>query len=101
MLATLPSCRMLASVVPACGEGEKPGKICQHSRTDEPFCAETAVMLRKVGGTNGMELYGVAMWTRLSWTGANYRGLKVGWISWKNKWIVQTGGERGVCDNLK
>jgi hypothetical protein len=99
MLATLPSCRLLAPAVPACDEVEKPGKICQHSRTDEPFCAEIAVMLRKVGGTKGMELDGVAMWTRLSWTGANYRGLKVVWISWKqwlNKWIVQTRGERGA-----
>ncbi len=76
MLATLPSCRMLAPVVPVCVEVVKPGMICQHSRTDAPFCAEIAVMLREVGGTKGKELGGAAMWTRLSWTGANYRGLK-------------------------
>jgi hypothetical protein len=86
---------MLAPVVPACDEVEKPGKICQHSKTDEPFCAEIAVMLRKVGGTKEGELYELAMWTRLSWTGTNHRGLKVVRISWKqwlNKWIVETGG---------
>ena len=66
MLATLPSWRMLAPDVPACDEVVKPGKICQHSRTDNPFCAEIAVMLRKVGGTKGKELYKSAMWTRLS-----------------------------------
>ncbi len=87
MLATLPSCRMLAPDVPACDEVVKPGKICQHSSTDEPFCAEIAVMLRKVGGTKGRELYEFAMWTRLSWTGANYRGLKVVWTSWK-QWLI-------------
>jgi hypothetical protein len=70
MLATLPSCRMLAPVVPACDEVAKFGKICQHSKTDEPFCAESAVMLREVGGTKGRGLwYELAMWTRLSWTG--------------------------------
>jgi hypothetical protein len=71
---------MLAPVVPACDEVVKPGKICQHSRTDEPFCAEIAVMLRKVGGTKGKELCRLAMWTRLSRTGVNYRGIKVLWI---------------------
>lgn len=51
MLARPPNCRMLAPTVPACDEVEKPGKICQHSKMDKPFCAEIAVMLREVGGT--------------------------------------------------
>lgn len=51
MLARLPSCRILAPVVPACDEVVKPGWICQHSRVENPFCAETAVTLREVGGT--------------------------------------------------
>jgi hypothetical protein len=76
MLARLPNCRMLAPVVPACDEVVKPGKICQHWRTDEPFSAEIAVMLRKVGGTKARELDMLAMWTRLSWTGVNYRGIR-------------------------
>lgn len=71
MLARLPSCRILAPTVPACDEVEKPGKICQHSKTDEPFCAEIAVMLREVGGTKGRGLLcRSVMWTRLSRAGA-------------------------------
>jgi hypothetical protein len=53
MLATAPSCRMLAPVVPDCEEVVKPGRICQHWRTDVPFSAQIAVTLRKVGGTKG------------------------------------------------
>ena len=53
MLASAPSWRMLAPAVPACEEVVKPGRICQHWRTDTPFSPQIAVMLRNVGGTKG------------------------------------------------
>lgn len=56
MLARLPSCRILAPIVPACDEVVKPGTICQHWRIDKLFCAEMAVTLREVGGTKGGEV---------------------------------------------
>lgn len=51
MLATAPSCRTLAPTVPDCADAVKPGRICQHWRTDVPFSAQIAVTLRNVGGT--------------------------------------------------
>jgi hypothetical protein len=43
---------MLAPAVPVWDEVLKPGKICQHWKTDTLFSAAIAVMLRNDGGTN-------------------------------------------------
>jgi hypothetical protein len=53
MFVTGPSGRTLAPAVPDCEEVVKPGRICQHWRTDAPFSAQIAVTLRNVGGTKG------------------------------------------------